>query len=154
MVTDEDRNEVGTRVVACLRMPKNAETLVPVNRVSDGHRVTRRRPQVPVARLPIAVAAGAWARVALFLPFARNKGRQGAAKSDTKRRAEIARFCRPRCAVRQAPAKGGKEWLTPSFPTTNQEVAGSSPAGRANSPKNNRLREPFAKFVLSRYFWP
>jgi hypothetical protein len=66
--------------------------------------------------------------VALFLPFGHNKPRQGAAKTGTTRKREVARFFGHECTVWQRAARPRKARLTASIPPVNRRVAGSSPA--------------------------
>jgi hypothetical protein len=66
--------------------------------------------------------------VALFLPCRCNKGRQTAAKRDTKRKRKIIRFQRVKRADQQGNATSGKGRLPAFFPPVNRRVAGSNPA--------------------------
>jgi hypothetical protein len=70
--------------------------------------------------------------VALFLPCASNKLRPTDANRDTSESRKWTGIHRVKCAIRQSGATARKRRLTLLFLATNQEVAGSSPAGRAN----------------------
>ena len=101
------------------------------------HRPARRHPRTPsrrcsskayVERAFMSAPAGDLWRVALFLPFGRNKRRQRKAKRGTRRKRRSSDFYWVKCAVRQLHATNGKERLTFLFPPVNRRVAGSNPA--------------------------
>ena len=70
--------------------------------------------------------------VAFFLPFECNKRRQRRAKRGTRRKWESRPSSLMEVAIWQSQGKSSKGRLARRFPATNQEVAGSSPAGPAN----------------------